>query len=345
MANHTDYEKNVLHSHPAVNVIRYTVGIVGIFANLLVVLVFLTKKIYKKSSTHLVIFHQSWIDMAGSLLFVIYYTRDPPVGVAGEVFCKSRTLFWYLQYASTTNLVLVTIERYVAVLHSNWYRMKFSRRKRKEMILIIPHFTGVFMASYLVLVATIDEDKPWLCYYDINSSGRWFQVGSGVFVFLISWFIPTTLMIYCYARIFNMIRNKSNIEISRGQTEPTNEIGLGLQKENRKLTNTAYSRVQQNLIVTLFCVFIAFIITITPNIVLYVTYLFCNCFELNSSNVHEVTVTLIAVNLSVNPFIYSFKFNDFRKGLYQLRDELLAKVGIDMSEATTTKDDRHVNKL
>ncbi|XP_071965072.1 galanin receptor type 1-like [Antedon mediterranea] len=332
MANVTDYEKNVLHGHPAILVIRYTIGIVGVLANLLVVLVFIFKKIQKKSSTHLLIFHQSWVDMAGSLMFVIYYTRDPPVGVAGEIFCKSRAIFWYLLYVSTNNLVLVTIERYVAVLHSNWYRMKFSRRKRKGLVLIIPHFIALVMAMYLAVAATVNKDKAWQCDYNVTT--RTLEVLSGILVFMFCWLIPTTLMIYCYARIFNMIKEKVKIEVSRSQHDLTSSGG----KQNSVTPkNKMYGRAQQNLIVTLFCVFIAFIICITPNFALYMTYALCRCFEFNSSPVHEITVTLLAINLSVNPFIYAFKFNDFRKGLQKLKQECLVKVGFDVSDTPFTE--------
>ncbi|XP_071964205.1 galanin receptor type 1-like [Antedon mediterranea] len=312
MSNFTEDEKNVLHGHLANLVTRYAVGIVGILANLLVVLVFILKKLYKKSSTHFLILHQSWVDMAGSLLFIIYYTMDTPAGVAGEIFCKSRAIFWHLQYASTNNLVLVTIERYVAVLHSNLYRIKFSKRKRKGMILIIPHFLALVMSLCLAIPATADKEKPWLCEVNVDSRKL---VAYGLIVFLVCWVIPTTIMVYCYARIFNTINEKAKTEVSRSQHDLTSSGG----KQNSVTTkNKMYGRAQQNLIVTLCCVFIAFIICITPEYVLYLIYTLCGCFQLNLSDAHEITLTLIATNLSVNPFIYAFKFNDFRKELQKL---------------------------
>ncbi|XP_033097991.1 5-hydroxytryptamine receptor 1-like [Anneissia japonica] len=357
------------HNHPAILSTRYIIGIVGILANLLVVVVFNLKKIHKKSSTHLLIYHQSWVDMSGCLAFVIYYTVDPPDGEGGDVFCKTRAIFWHLLYVSTNNLVLVTIERYVAVLHSNWYRVKFSRRRRKEIVLFLPHVIALIMSAYLVVAAQVDDERPWLCEYNVSNESL--QILSGVIVFLICFLIPTTIMIFCYARIFKAIRSRAqgntaqslphrpsvsnssqSSRMSSGLSSSTASSGVssagtmssgvsasgtmssgtytsttcgGLSSSRMSTRRPSdfnsgnprsrlYTTAQKNLIITLFCVFISFLICITPNFTLYLVHAICNCFHYHSYPLHEITVTLLAVNLCVNPFIYAFKFNDFKHG-------------------------------
>ncbi|XP_071965167.1 kappa-type opioid receptor-like [Antedon mediterranea] len=277
--------------HFALISIRYIVGLLGIFANVFVLLMFVWAKLYKKSFTHLLLLHQSAIDVIASCLFLVYYTNDAPVGTPGTVFCKTRSIFWLFAFASTYNLVIVTIERYIAVVHPTTYRERI-HGKTNCRFLILPHIVGLAIAAHLAVIGQTNNEGKCVFEYYISS------LASGLFIFIISWLIPSAIMVFCYTYIL------------RGLSQRVKRSG-GAESSPGRGGNALYA-AQRSLTYTLLFVAIAFLLCWTPNYILYLSYTICKCFEFNSSIAHEITVILDAVNLMINPVIYAFKFNDFK---------------------------------
>ncbi|XP_033098176.1 mu-type opioid receptor-like isoform X2 [Anneissia japonica] len=283
--NHTE--------HLIIISVRYIVGLIGIFSNVFVMMIFLWAKIHKKSFTHLLLLHQSVIDVIASCLFLVYYTNETPDGLRGTIFCKTRSIFWSFAFASTYNLVILTIERYIAVVHPMTYREKING-KRNKLYLVIPHIVGIAIACHLAILG--DTNNAGKCYFDYRSPTS--QLASGLFIFIISWLIPSLIMVVCYTYILKSFYYR----LRRGGSKATPG------RSGSKYLQTA----QRSLTYTLLFVAIAFLLCWTPNYVLYLSYTICRCFEFNSSVAHEITVILDAVNLMINPIIYAFKFNDFK---------------------------------
>ncbi|XP_071965420.1 somatostatin receptor type 4-like [Antedon mediterranea] len=275
---------------------------VGIVANLLVIIVMIYNNIFKKSLTHTLLLHQSVVDFLGCCLFLGFYNNDAPSTNNATFFCKARVIFWYMSSTSTYNLVMVTFERYIAVLHPLLYRARKVSLRRK-IPLSIPHCLGLLSSLQLAIFAEADDEHPGECMYNYNGE-KSTRIISGVLLFTMYWLIPVSIMSYCYTCILLNLRRK--------QKE------VGRERDG--------SRIQRNLLYTLVLVSVAFLVTVTPNFVLYLVYCICDCFAFSKVTIHEVTVLMNTSNLCINPFIYCFNFKEFQRGMRKMKREIKEKM-------------------
>ena len=97
------------------------VGIVGTAANALILYAMIASKQLKK---HRLIFHQNMLDFISCFLLVITSALKLSSGGFDRywlcVLVESEYLIWVVILASKINLMFVTIERYLKVVHSAW---------------------------------------------------------------------------------------------------------------------------------------------------------------------------------------------------------------------------------
>ncbi|XP_033104909.1 neuropeptide Y receptor type 1-like [Anneissia japonica] len=282
-----------------------SIGVVGIFANLMVLVVFFRNLPGHRNVTAKLIIHQSIIDLMSSVVFLPFYVI--PEGwliqneQAGDVFCKARSLFWILATSSTTNLVCITIERYYAIVYPLKHLVHFKNGKFYQASKRLVYVYGFLAQFHLIFVAEIND--LYYCHYNWPDTNL--QLINGILVFFLTWLLPTSVIIYVYARIILTLRKMH-------ENFPD---GVGPVHGLRQY------RAQKNLINTLIAVSAAYVVCWTPNMFLYVT------FNVTSGNkpsnighgiAHRITVFLSVSNMAVNPFIYAFKYRDFKKGLFKI---------------------------
>ncbi|XP_033117467.1 somatostatin receptor type 1-like [Anneissia japonica] len=284
---------------PYIVALRYVVSIVGVLANFLVAFVFLYNNIHKKSITRLLILHQSIIDLFGCFFFPVVYNSTIHSDIRGSILCRCRTIFFYFLSASTQNLLILTIERYIAVVHPRKYFRNSQSPVKRRIILAIPHVITFLTGIQLTIFADFVAEHPGTCEYSypVEAIAKW----SAGIIFLTFWLIPVVAMSYCYIRILHTLKERS-----KNASLPT--------RENKYGTHRRRDMAERNVITTLLLIFMAFIITLTPNVVYYSIHSVCNCLEFETSVIHDITVLLNALNLTINPFIYAFKFRDFKVG-------------------------------
>ena len=132
----------------------------GLLGNGLVIVLFCANWSLTRTLTSLYIFHQSVIDFVSSVMFaVLQLDKWRPLlavgGWVGVVSCKvwySKALFWSVLHISTINLVLVTMERYISVIHPICRRNHFTRSKAK-LAMLLAWFVGLSYQSYWVVVS------------------------------------------------------------------------------------------------------------------------------------------------------------------------------------------------
>ena len=301
------------------------IGIFGILGNGLVCFVIYRVK-DMHSLTNTLIFNQAVIDFI-SCLFMLVHSNVPnpssiPQGLAGKFYCQlwnAPVLLFCLLVASTFNLIVITLERYFAIIYPFRYLKLFTRRK--SMFLI----AGVWIVAFaykLNDMARYDQ-QDGQC---ITKAVSW-KIILGVIQFAIQYFLPLTVMMIAYGHIMIMLRNNERriaqtIGIQHNGHGPS--PGAGNQGGGHDATMRRFEtldkglrRARRNTFKTLLLVYVAFLICWTPNQIIFFLWNLGLPVD-NSSTVYRMTVIMASSNSAVNFIIYGLKYRQFRQGVRRL---------------------------
>ncbi|XP_033127230.1 G-protein coupled receptor 183-like [Anneissia japonica] len=278
---------------------RWVIGSIGIIANSFVIFVFVYNKTYKKSLSLKLLLHQTVVDLIGSLIFLILYNIEVPDGTAGTIFCKMEFFFFYASATSTYNFVLLTVERYIAVVHPLLYRQKSLSGKITYLSLISPHVCGVLIMMCLPIFADVSSNEKKCTLKEMNAV-------VGILLILCQFLLPICIMLYCYVKMLIKIR-KTRIVNHRFPIEFQPSARIGAQ------------RFKSDLITTLILIACVYVVTVSPIHVVMLVHFLCGCL---SYIFMKVGVVFLDLNLTINPFIYCMACKDFQRGLHKLRDAI-----------------------
>ncbi|XP_006821238.1 galanin receptor 2b-like [Saccoglossus kowalevskii] len=289
------------------------IGVIGMLGNLLVVVVFL-RKAYASSnglgSTNIFMLNQSLLDLVSSILLIanLIVVRYVPDGLKGDIFCKlwvsSKYPMWACFLGSTFNLVLLTLERYCAIVHPIIHHTRFTPKKAKVMVCIVWPFCFIYELHWAMV------------HVNDNRGGclpiRWkylYIVGTVILIF--QYLIPLFIMVFSYVAILRVVRRQSRVK-------PNDGVNLNMEGVASSGSNPQpkpLSRTEKNVIMTLLIVVVMYIICWSPN---QIYYFFFNLgvnvgvdVEINGV-FFQYTVVSVCCNMCVNPFIYAAKLKDFR---------------------------------
>jgi len=168
------------------------------------------------------IFHQNVLDFLSSLFLSITYSLKLSNAylnrIPGYWYClliQSEFLLWVFVLAGKYNLVFITIERYLKVVHSVWSKKKL----RNWMLCLAMAFAWinsiVFLAATTVLTTGVIDG---VCY-----AGLLWESEAALFAnsfFYISYFYGIIIIIFivCYWRILAAVRRQARVMDSHGSS-------------------------------------------------------------------------------------------------------------------------------
>nr|XP_054750248.1 trace amine-associated receptor 5-like [Lytechinus pictus] len=308
-------------------------AVVGVVGNLFVLVVIGSVK-ELRGVTNLLIANQSLIDLLSSLL--VFLSWIPPLPISEEhfirsklicVFFKSRYLFWGSVLASTFNLVFINLERYYAVLHPIKYKINITS-KRGVQIAILPWVTGYGFQIYSFFSTRLVGMD---CQRRFQRSGR---MVLGVIVFLSQYLFPLVIMLYVHTRIAATMKNR----VGNGQ-EQTQDIqrdhqDVRIEVERQAPVPNYRVRARKNIIKSLFTVTVIFAVCWTPNQITYLVYNLGG--RVNFLGVfYNITVAMATCNMCCNPFIYTFQYRKFQKGVRTLDSRGMDLVSVNGQTSST----------
>ncbi|XP_033127261.1 G-protein coupled receptor 183-like [Anneissia japonica] len=279
---------------------RCIIGSIGIIANSIGIFVFVYNRTYKKSLSFKLFLHQTVIDLIGSLMFLIFFNIKVPDGTAGTIFCKMQFFFHYMVVTSTFNFVMLTVERYIAIIHPLLYRQKSVGGKITYLSLISPHVCGIILTIFVPIYADVQTDVKMCMVQGMSTVG-------GILLITVQFLVPICIMLYCYVK---MLLKLHKIRIV------SHELSTEFQPRN----GGQVEGVKSDLLTTLILIAFVYIVTTIPGYVCTFIYF------IGSGNFNlifqEISVLLMDLNLTFNPFIYCTSCKDFRRGLRKIRDDL-----------------------
>ncbi|XP_071798350.1 allatostatin-A receptor-like isoform X2 [Asterias amurensis] len=303
------------------------IGLCGFIGNLLACIVFWSLR-SNRNQVSLLIFTQALADLVTSVLLIsfaitrVYRHLMPTEGATGEWLCRfwwSRFVLFYFFAISTFNLTLISLERYVAVVHPLTYSKRFTSRNTKIFVGVIWLFCPVMqygqsLWGYSAASGTCQTVPSWDAYG---------QAIFGVLLYLWELVTPICTMGICYLFIVKTLREKERaVRRSKSVTvKPEGRFG--------SVVKPTRQNSRKGITMTLLILFIIYVICWTPNQTTFVQFNLGGPLDFNGGW-YLFTVILAFLNCCVNPFVYAFRLRQFRvrvKGILQCRRKGIARGG------------------
>ncbi|KAK2153531.1 hypothetical protein LSH36_294g03029 [Paralvinella palmiformis] len=318
-----------------IRVIYAAVGSLGMTGNALVIIVIMSSLQMRRSTTNLMITNQSAIDFSASL-FILLGTNIRDVDgirstIGRELFCRlwaPNILMWGLSVSSTYNLVCITMERYTGIV----YPMRHSRtcsRGRAKYAMAFAWFIGLaFNMSYMIPTSPYSDGR---CMPYTEWPSLTVQRAVGLLTISLQFFLPVLMIISAYIRIAISLHQNMAAESGSEGGDPKNVI-----RQNRM------KRARMNVVKTLVIVVVSFLCCWTPNQIIYTMYNLGIQIDFNSPFIH-FTVISVFLNCCINPFIYAFQYDQFKKELFRRCRRQRSR--FDNISVTTDTNDQSVGKV
>ena len=225
-------------------------------------------------------------------------------GTLGYWLCMmllSENLLWGSLAGSVINLMSVTIERYLKVVHHRWSK----KLLRKWVIILAAAFAWISgittdMAAAFSTSAVVDG----VCYGFVFWESRVAGIAYGIWTIVSFYVLEIFIFVFCYWRILVVIRRQARVMAAHG--------GPGSSTHQ-----TQSQHIQSNVIKTMIIVSAFYTISWMPD---HIYYLMVNIgFNLTLLHTgHYITNIVAFVYICANPFIYATKFDPVRLVLVSL---------------------------
>jgi len=193
------------------------IGIVGVAANGLVLYALISHhaKQTKKRAVNLLMINQNLLDFTCCILLVITFSIRVNniylTGALGYFLCvifitenaSNCTLL-----GSVLNLMALTVERYLKVVHPFWSR-KYLKRWMIYAAMVFSWIGGILTFAPVVFVTVVVEDGICLGFVTWESEDA--KIITFVWSFSTYFIVPVILFVFCYARIVVVMNRQMKV--------------------------------------------------------------------------------------------------------------------------------------
>ncbi|XP_033624585.1 substance-P receptor-like [Asterias rubens] len=286
--------------------LNVTIACSAILGNGLVIFVMTVRREQFSSFTNRLIRHQSIIDFLSGLVFLLMtgiiqssLLENVEINFSGWILCRlifSNFFVWGLSVASTYNLVVISLERFLATCYPVKHRNYCSLFKI-NVSMCVAWIIGFIYAVMYIFLYKVNGNR---CGFNRSISPTALNIVFCVTVF-VEYIVPVILISFSYVRILLVLRNK-------------------LFNANANQQDGVFSKAKRNVIMTMLIAGCMFFICWTPTQTLRFL-LTIGVVTRRTSSFTSISLAftgLIMCNMSVNPVVYCFKYEHFRTQLKQL---------------------------
>lgn len=218
--------------------------------------------------------------------------------ILGDVMCLiNNFLAIVIVSVSVGNMLLISVDRYVAICEPMSYSTKVTVKRVQQCICLCWIFSTVH-ASWMLRDLLAQPGKHNSCYGECVLVIRYEE---GLVDIFVTFFGPITVIVVLYVRIFAVARAHSRPE------------GLQAASATRRFRRTAPVRSQMKAAKTLGVVVVIFLLCFCP---FYVFTMAAESNMIGESSAAEVW--LLYLNSCLNPLVYVFCYPWFRKSIQRL---------------------------
>ena len=291
------------------------IGSLGVAGNGLVLFVFFKEKSLRSLINSFII-NQSLIDFVTSFVFLLVSFLPSrlldPTNAAHVVFCQiwvSEYVMWALFISSSVNLVCITFDRYFAIIYPAKYRSSASIIQRRiKVVAVLTWSSGFIFDCYWAAIQAVFPSGHCIP----NWTNKILQGITGVFIFVVTYAGPLTVMIFCYARILSKLR-KQSAQASTQVAPPKASSTRRAIRRSRRAMSERSERAARNVITTMATVSFTYAICWAPIAFNYLVYNLGGPLDFMGVW-YGVTKIFVYANMCANPFIYTMQYRQFQKG-------------------------------
>ncbi|MEG7521514.1 MAG: G-protein coupled receptor, partial [Chromatiales bacterium] len=133
---------------------------------------------------------------------------DGMENLQAEVFCRlwgTQFLPWGLMVSSSYNLMAISVERYLAIVHPIWHMNHFTDFKTRVSIVLIWLFGVMYVGAVIIPTSGVINRT---CIRAVFWPSRAIAVVVGILELFVTLVIPFITHGLCYARIIVTLRNR-----------------------------------------------------------------------------------------------------------------------------------------
>ncbi|XP_031573203.1 allatostatin-A receptor-like [Actinia tenebrosa] len=265
--------------------------------NTLVILIILTNKSMKSPMNYLLV-NLAVADMIVGIFLVprsiLQYFIALPDGSKGQIFCEVLSIgnmTWVGGAASVFSLAAICFERYFAVMHPYSARLRLNCKKVGRIVVTSWLFASALNAPMFGQRSNHDQEKK-RCIEEWPRELSWLQKAFSFLWFTAAGFAPLAIMFVFYSRVIYSLWFKKN------QVQGTQ---LAVLKSRKRVTKMVV------------IVSVVFLVCWIPTLLLYATLHDNVAFPI--SGMSATGSIMVLFNSAINPFIYSFQSENFRRCL------------------------------
>ena len=281
------------------------IGVVGTAANALILYALVASKQHK---TQVLIVHQNTLDLLASFFATVSYTtRLCNIRLTGSVGYWLCTLIlsdcftWWASNASAINLAIVTVERYLKVVHPAWSQNKL----RNWMIYsaIATAWIISFTNNIIVLFPTTDV-LDGVCYAYAIWPNQTVLMFLSIWNVLFYYVMILLIFVFCYWRILLVIRRQARVMAGHAACASN-------------AAQNQYNQIQSNVIKTMIFVSACYAVSWTPAYIhMFIITLYPP--KMLHDGIYYGFSILAYSYTCTNPLIYGIKLDPVRQVLLRL---------------------------